>query len=139
MRDTLETCRKCNSWKLRDFGIGIDKISEEIKTKFQDIEIFEINKNNISTSAQIKKVIENFYQTKPSILISTELALPYLYKKIDTTIIASFDSLFSIPDFHIKEKIFNIMLNIKNITKNLFVIQSRNKDDSVIEYGKSVF
>lgn len=131
-RDAVEVCKKCGSWKLTAFGTGIDKISEEIKNNFPDIKMFEIHKDVTSTVTKIKQTIEKFYEEKGSLLLGTEMALPYIYKKITNTAIVSFDSLFAIPDFRIREKIFHLIIETRNLAKETFLIQTQNPKDPAV-------
>lgn len=131
-RDAAEVCQNCNSWKLSAFGAGIDRVSEEIKESFPDLPIFEIHKDATSTGHRARITAKKFYETKGAVMLGTEMAYPYLYKKITNTAIASFDSLFSIPDFRIKEKIFHLILQTIQLSKENFLIQSRNPDDPTV-------
>jgi primosomal protein N' (replication factor Y) len=47
------------------------------------------------------------------------------------------DSFFSIPDFRISEKIFNLLLDIRAKTKNAFLVQTRNKEHNVLKLALS--
>ncbi|MEK7669247.1 MAG: primosomal protein N' [Patescibacteria group bacterium] len=134
-RDAAEICQNCHSWKLAAFGSGIDRVTEEIRKNFPEAKIFEIYKDIAPTSAKALKIMKNFYENRGSILLGTEMAFPYLYKKVANSAIASFDSLFSIPDFRIREKIFRIILQTRNIAKENFLIQTRNPDDSTVEFA----
>lgn len=134
-RDAAELCQKCNSWKLAAFGAGIDRVSEELRKDIPNINIFEIHKNITETNAKALLVSENFYKTKGSVLLGTEMAFAYLFKKIGNSSIASLDSLFSIPDFRIREKIFRLILQTKNIAKDNFLIQTRNPKDPTVEFA----
>ncbi len=136
-RDALEVCKKCGSWKLASFGSGVDRVTEEVKKLFKDVPIFEINKEISSTNLKAVRTIQSFYARHKSILIGTEMAIPFLYKKVSLSCITSFDTLFSIPDFRIREKIFNLILDIRNLSKEKFLIQSRNLDDPLVKNSLS--
>ncbi|MEK7634998.1 MAG: primosomal protein N' [Patescibacteria group bacterium] len=134
-RDAAEICQNCGSWKLAAFGAGIDRVAEEIRKEIPNINLFEIHKDATETSVQATSVSKSFYENKGSILLGTEMAFPYLYKKVGSSAICSFDSLFSIPDFRIREKIFRLILQTKSIAKENFIIQTRNPEDSTVEFG----
>jgi primosomal protein N' len=136
-RDAAELCQNCHSWKLAAFGSGIDKVAEEIKKDMPNINLFEIHKDVTPTSAKALAVAENFYGTRGSVLLGTEMVFSYLYKKVVNSAIASFDSLFSIPDFRIREKIFRLILQTRDIAKEKFLIQTRNSNDLTVEYAVS--
>ncbi len=134
-RDAAEVCQYCGSWKLAAFGSGIDRVAEEIIKNFPKIKLFELYKDIAPTSAKALKIMKNFYENRGSILLGTEMAFSYLYKKIANSAIASFDSLFSIPDFRIREKIFRLILQTKDVAKEKFLIQTRNPNDPTIEFA----
>jgi primosomal protein N' (replication factor Y) len=134
-RDAAEVCVHCQSWRLSAYGAGIDRVAEEIKNDFPEVKLFELNKDLANTSSKASKIVENFYENKGAILLGTEMAFSYLNKKVMNSAIASFDSLFSIPDFRVGEKIFNIILQTRNLSKEKFVIQTRNPSDPTIAFA----
>lgn len=136
-RDAAEVCKNCGSWKLAAFGAGLDRVAEELRKNFPDIKLFELHKDLATTPAKAANIAEDFYATRGSILLGTEMALSYLHKKVALTAVASFDSLFSIPDFRIKEKIFRLILQIKNLAKEKFLLQTRNLEDQTLKYALS--
>lgn len=131
-RSAAEYCQNCKSWKLAAYGSGIDKVVEEIKTEFPDLGVFEIHKDLTSTHTKAENVIGKFLDTRGSVLVGTEMAFSYLTKKVFATAIVSFDSLFSIPDFRIKEKIFHIIVETKGLAREKFLIQTRNPEDPTV-------
>ena len=134
-RNAAEVCQNCGSWKLAVFGSGIDKVADEITKNFPDIKFFELNKDTASTGIRAQKIIKNFYENKGSVLLGTEMAFSYLHKKVANTVIASFDSLFSIPDFRIREKIFRLILQTKELAREKFLIQTSNPNNPTIEFA----
>src|SRR3989344_8105478 len=61
----------------------------------------------------------------------------YLRKKVDLSIIASFDSLWSIPNFRMSEKIIQLLLSIISKTEKKIIIQTKNKNDPALLAVKS--
>ncbi|MBN2094377.1 MAG: hypothetical protein JW740_03375 [Candidatus Zambryskibacteria bacterium] len=137
VRDAAEVCQNCQSWKLEAYGVGIDMVSEEIKKEISGVSLFEIHKDITPTSIKASDTAQKFYDTKSSLLLGTEMAFPYLRKKVSYSAIVSFDSLFSIPDFRIKEKIFGIILQTRDMAREKFLIQSRNPEDPVVKFAVS--
>ena len=126
------TCKLCGSWNLMPLGIGTDTVFEEIKKLFPKIEIFKLDKEIAKTSKQAEKIINEFEQKKGSILIGTEMAIFYLKNKIPLSVIASFDSFWSIPNFRINEKIIQIIISIISKTNDQLIIQTKNEKDPAI-------
>lgn len=127
-----ETCPNCGGWKLQGVGIGIDLIDDEIKKLFPETPRFVLDSDRAKTRAQAKKIIERFEKSAPSVLIATPMAVPLL-RAVDNTAIISIDSLFAIPDIRISERIFALMLALREKTEGVLLIQTRTDDTSIFE------
>lgn len=123
-RDAKENCRACNSWDLRAFGIGIEKVAETVQKLFPETPLHIVSKDTVSTGKKAHEIIDKFMKTG-GILIGTEMTLPYLHKKIESCIVVSLDSLFALPDFKIQERIFSIIQYIRERSKLNFLLQTR--------------
>ncbi len=134
-RGADEVCAKCGSWRLTPLGIGIDLVHEEIKKKFPNIDVFKIDTDTTKNAKQIKDVIEKFKSKPGSILLGTELAVQYLSDHIEHIAIASIDTLFSLPDFRIQEKIMHMLIRLRAQATRSFLVQTRQHEEKVFEYG----
>ena len=123
---TAETrCDKCNSWNLTPLGVGIDRISIEVKNQFPNSNVYIIDKEHTSTATKAKSVIKKFMMDDSGILVGTEMALVYM-EKIPYIGIVSLDSLFSIPSFSINERIFYLVSRIIEKSELEVIVQTRN-------------
>lgn len=136
-KDALITCKYCASWDLVPLGIGTDTVYEEIKRIFPKNKIFKLDKEVAKNNKDAEKIIKNFEENENTILVGTEMALSYLKEKVDTSIIASFDSLWSIPNYKMSEKILQIVLNILNHTKKNLIIETKNINDGALSAIKN--
>ncbi|MBP6858416.1 MAG: hypothetical protein KBC33_01130 [Candidatus Pacebacteria bacterium] len=134
-RTAVEVCITCGGWRLAPLGIGIDKVYEDIKERFPDIDIFKIDADSAKTDTQIADTLEKFKTRPGSILLGTEMALVYLTEKIDHIAIASLDSLFALPDFRIHEKIMHLLIRLRSLARRSFLVQTRKAEEKVFEYG----
>jgi primosomal protein N' (replication factor Y) len=134
-RKSEERCRVCGSWKLTTLGIGIELIEQALQNMFPDIKIFRIDKDTATTHKQALSIISQFYNAPGSILLGTEMALLYLEKPVHNAGVASIDSLFSIPDFRINERIMNLLLRIRSITQKMLVVQTRSREQRIFDYA----
>ncbi|MDQ3089642.1 MAG: hypothetical protein M3Q24_00615 [bacterium] len=124
-RSALTRCGNCDSWKLVPLGIGIDRIKEEVSLLYPGVEVFLLDKDNASTPAKARKIVQEFASVRGGILIGTEMAFLYL-EKVPYSAIISLDSLFSIPDFGINERIFYLTSKLRELTTRATIIQTRN-------------
>ena len=125
-------CKSCGSWNLMPLGIGVDTVYEEIEKLFPKTKIFKLDKESAKTNSGAEKIIKEFQENPGSILIGTEMALFYIKEKVSLSIIASFDSLWSIPNFKMGEKIIQIILSVINNTNKKLIIKTKNENDPAL-------
>jgi primosomal protein N' (replication factor Y) len=130
------TCAHCSGWNLMPLGIGTDTVYETIKNIFPKTKTFQLDKENAKTAKGALRIAKEFEENPGSILIGTEMALFYIQEKVPLSIIASFESLWNIPNFKIGEKIVNILLSILEITKDKLIIQTKQENDPAIQAVK---
>ena len=130
-------CSGCGSWNLMPLGIGTDTVYEETVKFFPKVKIFKLDKESAKTAKGAKEIIKEFEESPGSILIATEMAFFYIKNKVPLSIVASFDSLWSIPNFKMGEKIIQIIFSIISNTTEKLIIQTKNENDGVILAIKS--
>jgi len=119
-------------------GIGIDTVYEEIQEIVgEKIKIFKLDKESAKTAKGAEKIVKEFEENSGSILIGTEMAFFYLKNKVPLSVVASFDSLWSIPNFKMGERIIHIILSIITHTNEKIIIQTKNEKDNSILAIKS--
>lgn len=127
-----ETCPNCKSWRLQGVGIGIDRIEEGVATLFPELPLFVLDGDRAKTRTQAKKLVEQFEKSRGGILIATPMAIPLL-STIENTGVISIDSLFAIPDIRMSERIFALMLALREKTTHQLHIQTRADDRTIFE------
>jgi primosomal protein N' len=130
-----ELCKHCNGWRLKTLGIATETIEQYVKQHYPDTSVFVFNSDRVTTQKQAKKLIEDFYNTPGSILIGTEMALLYAREEIEHIAVVSIDSMFSIPDFAIHERILTNILRAKSLASKTFILQTRNSESPIIGYA----
>lgn len=131
--DTVhETCPQCKGWRLQGIGIGIDRVADEISALFPDTSLFILDSDRAKTRAQAKKIITQFEKSAGGILVATPMAIPLL-DTVEHTAIVSIDSLFAVPDIRMSERIFAIILALREKTAQTLLVQTRADDTTVFE------
>lgn len=114
------TCPVCNSWNLKPFGIGSERIVEAIKNMHPETPLFYLDEE--ASEAKIKKVLKE-WATKNGFLIGSERIMNKMAEPAVNIIIASIDSLFGIPNYRITEKILEIILRANDCAiKNVHIV-----------------
>lgn len=135
-RDANEKCANCTGWRLRTLGVGAEMIAEEIKKNFPSHTLFRLDADSVKTNAEAISITKKFYETPGGVMIGTEMALMYLDEKIENVAIASIDSMFGLPDFRIREKIFSILVRLRSLAQKTFIIQTRNHKEMIFDYAE---
>lgn len=124
-------CERCGSWNLAPLGIGTDSVAEYLKEAIPDIKIEIIDSLSYDSPEKASRAIEKaFLENK--IIIGTEMALQAIKEEPDLSVVASADSLLSMPTFDSDERLMSLLDEIGNITRKTFVVQSRIEKDFLI-------
>lgn len=133
--DPDTTCKRCGSYNLASLGIGTDTVTEELKNIFREeksVKIFQLDKEVAKTAVSAGKIVKEFEESSGSILVGTEMAFFYLKQPTALSVIASFDSLWSIPNYKMSEKVIQIITTLIEQTEYKLMIQTKNAKDSAI-------
>jgi primosomal protein N' (replication factor Y) len=136
-RDADVLCETCRGWRLLPLGIGIQNVTEEIKKILPKSEIFVLDAESSTTYKKALKIRNDFFVTPGSVLVGTEMALSFLNQNVENSVVASLDSFFSIPDFKISEKVFHIILQMRSLTSQKMLVQTRQPESSIFDQALS--
>jgi len=136
-QSTEYTCPHCGGWRLTPLGIGVTQAEESIRIRFPDASIFRMDKDVVKKHSEAQKIMREFYETPGSILIGTEMAVPYLTEPVSTVAILSVNSLLTIPDFRMSERVFRLLLQLRERAREHFVIQTRDMSVPIFELATS--
>ena len=106
-REALTLCDHCGSWKLVSLGIGTQEIARQAAELFPKEKILILDKDHASTDLRAESIVRKFKEDG-GILVGTELALLHL-DAVPYSAVVSLDSLFSIPDFGVNERVFYLL------------------------------
>ncbi len=134
-RSADEVCRTCGGWRLTALGIGLDRVEQEIKAKYPNIDVYKIDADITKTDKQITATLDKFRSKPGSILLGTEIASLHLHETVDHCAIVSLDSLFALPDFRIPEKIMYTLIRLRTLASRSILVQTRRIEEKVFEYG----
>lgn len=128
-------CRKCGSWNLTLLGIGTEKTYEEAKHLFPNTKLFCVDSDSARSRSIARERITEFYATRGSILIGTEMILPFLVRPVDLVAVVSVDTMLVIPDFRIGERLFVLLNRLREQATEHFCIQTRDPEAATLLYA----
>jgi len=137
LRHARERCKHCMGWRLEAFGIGTELVERELHEAFPDRNIVVLSSDTAKTHVQAQKIIEEFYGTPASILVGTELALPYLTKHVPLVSVVSLDSLLSLASWNIYERIAATLTRLREVAGEQLIVQTRKPEASILRTALS--
>jgi len=126
--ETDTTCTHCGGWRLIPLGIGLEQAAESISSRFPDATLFRLDRDSVQKHGDAKKIVAEFFKTPGAILLGTEMAIPYLTEPVATVAVLSVNSLLTIPDFRMGERVFRLLLRLREKARAHFLIQTRDTD-----------
>lgn len=123
-------CKNCNSWNIMPIGIGVDKVVEELRDYIPKDKLFVIDGD---TKKRDTKNQLTLFEKSGGVLVGNEAVLLRLHTKSTIAIIASLDSLFSIPSYSANERIGNIIFKVMEKTEGKVLLQTRYPDEAIFE------
>ena len=131
-RSARERCARCHSWRLTSLGLGIERAQEELKRRFPKAALLRLDRDAVPSDRHARAIVETFYREPGTLLLGTELALHYLDRPLGESAVVSLDSLLSIPEWRIAEKVFSLLITLRLLSPEGVVVQTRYPDDYIL-------
>lgn len=122
------TCTHCGGWRLVPLGIGTAQAQEAIEKRFPGITLVRLDRDTVKDHKEAIAKITKFYGTPGSVLLGTEMAIPYLTEPVSTVAVLSVNSLLTMPDFRMGERVFRLLLSLRERAREHFIIQTRDAE-----------
>jgi primosomal protein N' (replication factor Y) len=130
-----ETCPKCQSYRLKTWGAGTQKIKELLKQRFLKKAIFELNQDNTPTLSSQLNLIEKFRNEPQAIFIATSQVIKFLKHEKSAKIARSnlefsagliplIDLELNFPDYLNRENVFQNLYKLALSIKNELILQT---------------
>ncbi len=131
-----DICTACGSWRLRERGIGVQHVYDELHKLFPNAPLMLFDHITARTYKKATFLRENFYKTRGAIMLGTHMALPYLTQEIDTSVVVNMDALLATPTWRLEEENFALLLALREITTESLLIQTRSANFDLLNYSK---
>lgn len=106
-------CPDCSSKYVKPFGIGTQKIEEEIKNIFEDVKVLRMDKDTTSKKGSIDEILNKFNNKEADILIGTQMLSKGLdFENVTLVGILSADMILNFPDFKSFETTFQLITQV---------------------------
>lgn len=109
----VEECPKCHSHNMKDFGLGTQKLEEELHRYFKEAKIIRMDMDTTSKKGAHQKIIKDFGEGKYDILVGTQMIAKGLdFPKVSLVGVMNADASLNIPDFRSSERTFQLLCQV---------------------------
>lgn len=130
-----DVCPDCGSWRLRERGIGIQQVYDELSELLPKQSIILMDGQTASTQRKAQTIAKRFWSEKSGILIGTQIAIPYLANGVDFSAIVSLDATRAIPTWRADESLFRLLLKLRESTEKEVLVQTRTETDDLLTHA----
>jgi len=136
----VSTCHECGSDKIKEFGLGTEKLEEELNRLFK-ARVIRMDMDTTSKKGMHEKIINDFGDGQYDILVGTQMIAKGLdFPKVTLVGVINADASLNIPDFRSAEVTFQLLSQVSgragrsNIPGEV-VIQTYNPNHYSIRYA----
>lgn len=135
-------CPKCQE-EFKDYGIGTEKVEEELKSLIKDAKIIRMDVDTTTTKNAHAKIINSFLEEKYNILIGTQMiAKGFDFPNVTLVGVLNADIGLNFPDFRSSETTFSLLNQVlgrsgRGNKEGKVLIQTFNPEHYAIAYTKN--
>jgi primosomal protein N' (replication factor Y) len=112
-RENYQNCPSCKSQHIRHFGIGTQRLEEEVKKHFPNASVLRMDLDTTSTKNAHEKILKKFQDENINILIGTQMiAKGHDFPNVTLVGILSADMMLGIEDYRSSEKTFQLLTQV---------------------------
>ncbi|ADG82647.1 primosomal protein N' [Thermincola potens] len=108
-----QVCPVCRSKHIRYFGLGTQRVEDEIKKLFPQARVLRMDVDTTSRKGAHEKILTDFAAGKADILIGTQMIAKGLdFPKVTLVGVISADTSLNLPDFRAAERTFQLLTQV---------------------------
>ncbi len=136
-------CPSCSSKYIKYFGVGTQKIEEQIKKYFKDARVMRMDMDTTSKKNSHQNILEDFKNHKADILIGTQMIAKGLdFKKVSLVGVIAADITLNTGDYKSSENTFQLLTQVAGRAgradiKGKVFIQTYNPEHYSIVFAKN--
>jgi len=139
--EVANICPSCSSRHIRFFGIGTEKLVDEIKNKYPKAKVIRMDADTTTGRMSHETILNSFRKGEADILVGTQMITKGLdFHNVTLVGIVAADMSLCVDDFRSGERTFDLITQVAGRAGRSFkngkaVIQTYNPDDEVILYS----
>ncbi|KKU47601.1 primosomal protein N' [Candidatus Uhrbacteria bacterium RIFCSPLOWO2_12_FULL_46_10] len=128
-------CPQCRCVHLRYFGVGVERIHEELIKQFPHKRIQRLDRAYLKTGPSLQQLLDNIRNHRVDITIATSIILPRLWSLplFNTTVVLQAESLFLTTGWRAYENGLTALRQLRTATKGHFYVETSLPNHPVIK------
>ena len=111
--DPLDDAAKRSGGNLSLFGLGTQRVEEEIKRKFPDLRFERVDSDSMRGSGDYERTLKRFADGELDVLMGTQMIAKGLdFPNVSLVGVVSGDTALSLPDFRAAERTFQLITQV---------------------------
>lgn len=108
-----QVCPKCNSKYIKYFGIGTEKVEEQVREYFPEARVVRMDSDTTALKGSFENILEEMKNNKIDILIGTQMISKGLdFPNVTLVGIIAADTTLNLPDYRSPEKAFQLITQV---------------------------
>lgn len=135
------TCPKCSSTYVKYFGVGTEKIEQEVKRAFPLSRVLRMDFDTTRRKNSYEEIYNSFKNGKADILIGTQMVAKGLdFKNVTLVGVIAADLSLNLPDFRASERTFQLITQVsgragRGEKPGKVIVQTYNPDSYAIKHS----
>jgi primosomal protein N' (replication factor Y) (superfamily II helicase) len=141
-RDNPTICPKCNSDKIKYFGVGTQKLEKEFQKKFSVKNILRMDADTTSRKNSHQEILDKYRRREANVLIGTQMISKGLdFPDVTLVGVITADTSLNLPDFRAGERTFQMIAQVAGRSgraskKGRVIVQTYSPEHYSIEYAR---
>ncbi|MHB1001296.1 MAG: primosomal protein N' [Armatimonadota bacterium] len=108
-----DTCPKCGSPHFKQFGIGTERVEEEVRKLFPEANVIRMDADTTRKKNAHASLLKTFKEGKASVLVGTQMVAKGLdFPNVTLVGVISADTILNLPDFRSAERTFQLLTQV---------------------------
>jgi len=109
----VDTCPKCESYEVRFFGTGTQKVEEFLEKRYPTAKVLRMDVDSTSKKGDHQRIIKAFENREADILIGTQMVAKGLdFPGVTLVGVLDADVMLHFPDFKAAERTFQVLTQV---------------------------
>ena len=107
------TCPECGGIRIRPFGLGTERVEEEVRRIFTDAKVIRMDSDTTSRKNAYSQMLGDFRDGRADVLVGTQMIAKGLdFHNVTLVGVVSSDTMLHIPDFRSAERTFQLLTQV---------------------------